>query len=221
MRLVVFDCDGTLVDSQRLIIEAMHRAFAAEGLALPEPQAIRHIVGLALDKAMTRLCDEIDHSTCVRLVDGYKAAFTELRKEPVVRETLFPGAREALDRTEAAGCLLGIATGKSRRGLAATLEHHDLTSYFMTVQTADDAPSKPHPEMLHRAMAEAGAHPQETALIGDTVYDIEMAANAGVAAVGVAWGYHEVGALHAAGAHRVIEDFRALPAALLGKTRSG
>lgn len=219
MRLVVFDCDGTLVDSQHLIIDAMHRAFASEGLAPPEPQAIRHIVGLALDKAIARLSGGLDATMVARLVDGYKAAFTELRQDPGVREALFPGAREALIRIEAAGCVLGIATGKSRRGLIATLERYELTDYFVTVQTADDAPSKPHPEMLYRAMTEAGARPEETTLVGDTVYDIEMATNAGVAALGVAWGYHEVSALHAAGAHRVIEDFRAFPAAVLQPIR--
>jgi len=212
LRLVVFDCDGTLVDSQHAITAAMAEAFLAQGLPQPAAQAVRAVIGLHLNEAVARLHPAGDAVSHRRLVESYRAVFVAARHAGTLVEPLFAGARAAIEALDADGYLLGIATGKSRRGLLATLERHGLSDRFVTVQTADDGPGKPHPDMIERAMAEVGAVPVRTAVVGDTTFDIEMARNAGVKAVGVAWGYHEVGALMAAGAHDILDTFADLPA---------
>jgi phosphoglycolate phosphatase len=217
-RLVVFDCDGTLVDSQHVILDSMRAAFRAEGLQEPSAAAVRRIVGLSLIHAVAALLPGAGRATWEAVAERYKAAFHEARKRPDFREPLFPGARDALHGLEGAGLLLGVATGKSRRGLDAVLDHHGLRPLFVTLQTADDNPSKPHPAMLERAMAETGSRPAETAFVGDTTFDVEMALAAGVRAIGVAWGYHPPGELADAGAERVLDSFTELPPLVLPRT---
>ena len=205
LRLIVFDCDGTLVDSQHGIIACMEMAWRAHGLAAPCPAAVRQVVGLNLDEAIAALAPEVGAELVLRLVDSYKQAFFELRSRPDHHEPLFPGIAEllaALDRPE---ILLGIATGKNMRGLKATLARHDIGRRFVTLQTPDTCRGKPHPEMVLRALAETGADPATTYVIGDTTFDMLMAYNATVAGVGVAWGYHAREALLAAGARQVID----------------
>jgi phosphoglycolate phosphatase len=219
-KLVVFDFDGTLVDSQRSIAQSMARAFEAEGLPAPAPEAVRRVVGLRLEMAAAQLLpDPGDMDTAERVAESYRNAFQALRARGDVHEPLFPGARAALERLDQPQVCLGIATGKGRRGLLSSLERHGLSEFFATLQTADDGPGKPHPEILHRAMAEVGAERAETVLIGDTTYDMEMAANAGVRAVGVGWGYHGSEELTASGAARVIESFDDLLPCLANLTR--
>lgn len=204
LRLVVFDCDGTLVDSQHGIVAAAEAAWRAHGLPAPDPAAVRQVVGLNLDEAIAMLQPEAGVELVTRLVDSYKQAFFELRSRPDHHEPLFPGIAEllaALDRPEV---LLGIATGKNMRGLRATLARHDLAGRFATLQTPDTCRGKPHPEMVERALAETGATTMTTYVIGDTTYDMQMAYNARVAGIGVAWGYHAPEALLAAGARQVI-----------------
>jgi phosphoglycolate phosphatase len=139
--------------------------------------------------------------------EAYKAAFGDLRRDKAHQEPLYPGIRETLHAlAKEQDVLLGIATGKSRRGLSAVLEREGLTDLFITLQTADTHPSKPHPAMLHAAMAEAGADPTRTVMIGDTTFDIGMARDAGARAIGAGWGYHPPEALAAAGAHRIVGD---------------
>jgi phosphoglycolate phosphatase len=151
----------------------------------------------------------------------YREASFSLRQQPGHHEPLYVGAVAALDQLEAAGFLLGIATGKSRRGLDATLGAHGLLERFVTLQTADRARGKPHPEMLHRAMDEVGADVAATLLVGDTTFDMETARNAGVRALGVAWGYHPTEALAKAGAHAVVEDFDSLAPLVAGLIGGG
>ncbi len=206
----MFDCDGTLVDSQYVIIDSMRAAFQKSCLPPPSGEAVKGIVGLSLHEAIGRLHGEGDALLIDDLVAAYKEAFFDLRASKDLHEPLFDRARETLNELTAAGYLLGVATGKSRRGLLATLESHDLAKHFVTLQTADDAPGKPHPGMLEQAMAETGADKGETVLIGDTVFDIEMALNAGVGAFGVSWGYHAADQLHAAGAHSVLDHLSEL-----------
>ena len=206
VRLAVFGCDGTLVDSQHTIIACMEMAFAAAGFAAPTAEAVRRVVGLPLAASVARLDPALAPPECDRVAELYKQAFTDMRRDSGLNEPLFPGVRELLDALVAEGVILGVATGKGRRGLRITLEHHGLIERFTTLQTADDAPGKPHPEMLRRAMAETGADPAATAMIGDTTYDILMALNAGTAAIGVGWGYHPPEELKAAGAHEVAES---------------
>jgi phosphoglycolate phosphatase len=202
-RLVVFDCDGTLVDSQHAIVACMRDAFSVHGCAAPEDAAIRQVIGLSLDEAVARLAAA--GAPAEKVAEAYRQAFFAMRSRPDFHEPLFPGVAAALDALDSAGCLLGVATGKARRGLLATLERHGLCGRFVTLQTADLNPGKPHPAMLLRAMAETGADPDRTVLVGDTSYDMEMARRAGARAVGVAWGYHDRRELEAAGADRIVE----------------
>ncbi|HEX7775326.1 MAG TPA: HAD-IA family hydrolase [Parvibaculum sp.] len=214
-RLVVFDCDGTLVDSQHMIVAAMAHAFAAHGLAELPRAKVLSIVGLSLDEAVFALLPETPEPVRRAVTAAYKDAFFHLRERPELHEPLFPGTRAAIERLAAEGdVLLGIATGKSQRGLRHMLEMHDLGRFFMTLQTADDAPSKPHPMMLERAMADAGTRPAETVLVGDTTYDILMARAAGAHALGVDWGYHAADMLAQAGARKVLSAFSELHPAL-------
>lgn len=209
-RLAVFDCDGTLVDSQATICLAMARGFAARGIAAPGDAATRGIIGLSLPQAMAALhpCgDPIEHDA---LSSAYRAAFFDLRAEGLAEEPLYDGIADAIGALDARGWLLGVATGKSDRGLKHILEHHGLYPKFVTLQTADRHPSKPHPSMLEQAMADAGATPATTAMIGDTSFDMAMAKAAGCAAIGVAWGYHNRQELLDGGADVVAEHPSAL-----------
>jgi phosphoglycolate phosphatase len=204
--LVLFDCDGTLIDSQHDIVEAMNRAFAVVKLTPPQRHEILSIIGLSLPQAMAQLVPDADADFHGHLSEQYKLAFQAMRRENGVAEPLFPGMAQLIATLDDAGWLLGVATGKSDRGLNICLTNHGIIHHFVTLQTADRHPSKPHPAMVHAAMAEAGAIPETTVMIGDTSYDMEMAANAGIRAIGVNWGYHEAEELLAAGAHAVAVD---------------
>lgn len=211
----MFDCDGTLVDSQVNIIRAMGESFARVGLRAPDPHRIRHVVGLSLFETMAILLPDADAAFQTRLADEYRGAYHRLRAEgSLVVEPLFPGVRDGLTELGRRGWALGVATGKSDRGLGMILAHHDITHHFVTLQTADRHPSKPHPAMLELAMAQAGAQPADTVMIGDTGYDMAMAVAAGARAIGVDWGYHAVADLTAAGADVVVGSMPALLAAL-------
>jgi phosphoglycolate phosphatase len=210
IRLIVFDCDGTLVDSQHVIVAAAERAFRAQGLEPPTPAAVHAVIGLSLELAIAAWRPEAGLAERMLLVDAYRTAWRVLRDEDGVREPLFPGALPTLAELDRQGRLLGIATGKSRPGLLSVLDHHRLTPLFISLQTADRHPSKPHPGMLEAAMAETGSAPAETLMVGDTSYDMAMARSAGVGAIGVAWGYHPVSSLVAAGATTILERFEDL-----------
>lgn len=204
-RLAIFDCDGTLVDSQANICVAMEQAFAGARLALPPRAATRRVVGLSLVEAMRELHPAGEDALHLRLADDYKAAFQAQRAAGTVHEPLFDGIGPCIDALEAAGWLLGVATGKSDRGLAFVLEEHAIASRFVTLHTADRHPSKPHPAMIEACMADAGTSAASTAMIGDTSFDMAMAKAAGVVAIGVAWGYHAPDELSVAGADIVVE----------------
>lgn len=215
VRLAVFDCDGTLIDSQVNIIRAMASTFDRHGLVPPDAHATRRVVGLSLVEAMQALLPEAEPALHESMAQDYKFAFQRLRADKSLDpEPLYPGVAEGLAYLEGKGWLLGVATGKSDRGLALALAHHGLTDHFVTLQTADRHPSKPHPAMLRAALSEAGAEPAQAVIIGDTVFDMAMGVNAGVRAIGVDWGYHEPAELIEAGATRVVTDFAALIAAL-------
>jgi phosphoglycolate phosphatase len=216
-RLALFDCDGTLVDSQVNICRAMEECFATSRLDPPPREAIRRIVGLSLVPAIAQLLPEAEAAHHEAMAEDYKRAFFAMRASGALDpEPLFDGVADAIETLHAKGWQLGVATGKSDRGLAHILAHHGLTHRFVTLQTADRRPSKPHPSMIETAMAEAGASPATTAMIGDTSFDILMARAAGAHAVGVAWGYHSRHGLLEAGAHHVVEHAAALPAHLEG-----
>ena len=202
-RLALFDCDGTLVDSGANICAAMAMAFADVGLPPPGDAATRRIIGLSIAEAMRALHPAGTPAHHDALAGAYRRAFTRLRAERRVDEPLFAGIAGVLDTLDAGGWLLGVATGKSDFGLALCLERHGLGRRFVTLQTADRHPSKPDPSMALTALAEAGAAPETSVMIGDTRFDIAMAKAAGMMAVGVAWGYHSADELRAAGADRV------------------
>lgn len=220
-RLVLFDCDGTLVDSQHSILAAMDAAFRAHGLPAPESAAVRHVVGLSLVEAIGRLAPEATAQELLVLAESYKAAFLDLRVAGRYADPLYPGARAALDVLAAAGVVLGIVTGKSRRGLVAALEAHGLVERFHTLHTADDGPGKPHPGMVRRALDANDVAAGSAVVVGDTVYDIQMARAAGVRSIGVAWGYHDPAALAAAGADSLVTTFDAVPATVQALLATG
>lgn len=205
MRLIIFDIDGTLVDSQATIVACTQAGFAAQGLEPPPAGAIRRIIGLSLVPAMETLLGRSDERLATRIAEGYCAAFAAERASLGERELLFPGSRELLAELAQRDFLLGVATGKAMRGLGAVLEQHQLGDLFVTLQTADRHPSKPHPSMILTAMEEVGADAAETMMIGDTSYDMAMAHAAGVTPVGVSWGNHADVELRAAGAVSVLE----------------
>jgi phosphoglycolate phosphatase len=202
-RLAIFDCDGTLVDSQANICLAMEECFVRAGLDAPPRERTRRVVGLSLVEAMRAMAPEGGPDLHLALAEDYKTAFQRLRGRGLVEEPLYEGIADLLDALEAEGWLLAIATGKSDRGLSLCLERHGLAGRFVSLQTADRHPSKPHPSMVEQALADAGAAPERSMMIGDTSYDIMMAKTAGVRAIGVGWGYHEAGELLAAGADYV------------------
>lgn len=213
LRLILFDVDGTLVDSQGSIVAAMGAAFSDMGLVAPDRKDILAIVGLSLDQAMMRLVPDQPQLKRDHLVQAYKDAFHTQRMQTgtAVSSPMYPGAREMLEQLAAVpDTLLGVATGKSQRGLDGLLEGHDLQRMFITRQVADHHPSKPHPSMILTAMSETGVEACDTVMIGDTSFDMDMARAAGVAGVGVSWGYHAVSVLQERTNH-IIDQFDDLP----------
>ncbi len=205
MKLVLFDCDGTLVDSVRLIHEVMARTFVAFGYKRPDVSATKSIIGLTLDIAIARLQGKphVDEEA-VAMTAHYKSIFPEVRDEADMQTPLFDGIKSLIETL--AGheeLLLGAVTGKSRRGLTHILAVNDFAPYFIVSRTADDCPSKPHPAMVTECCDETGMDPHDTIVIGDAVYDMQMAKAAGATAIGVAWGYASVEELLAAGADAI------------------
>lgn len=207
LRLVLFDCDGTLVDSANLIHEVMRRTFVYFGHAEPSLTQTKAIIGLTLDIAIARMQGKthVDDED-LRMTEHYKAIFRQTRQEAGFAEPLFDGIRHVMDRLAPRDdLLLGAVTGKSRRGLAMVSEHHGFDKLFTVSRTADDCPSKPHPAMVTECCDEMGVRPQDTLVIGDAIYDMQMAKAAGAKAIGVAWGYASVTELRTAGADMIAE----------------
>lgn len=211
MKAAIFDCDGTLVDGQASICEAMEQAFSLLRQPVPDRQTVRRVVGLSLPQAMRRLLPDADADLADGLAEAYKLSFRAARSDGRLSEPLYDGVPALLEALSTAGWALGIATGKSDRGLSHCLATHGITERFSSLQTADRHPSKPHPAMLEAALEELTCQPEHAVMIGDTGYDMAMARAAGVRAIGVAWGYHTPAELTATGAEFVAPS----PAALL------
>lgn len=205
LRLVIFDVDGTLLDSQDVIHDAMVRAFREQGLTPPEKAQTLGIIGLSLHDACARLAP-LGYDRVSALAESYKQAFVARRAThgAEAEAPLYPGVRAMLERLASSDVLMGIATGKARRGLVHFLHSHGLERYFQVTQTADDAPSKPHPGMVLNCCAALGVQPCDAVMIGDTSFDMDMARNAGARGIGVAWGYHPAQRLQDCGAVQVL-----------------
>ncbi|MHA7772423.1 HAD-IA family hydrolase [Roseibium sp. M-1] len=215
MYLIVFDVDGTLVDSQDTIMHGLQVGFEAAGLPLPDRQTALSIVGLSLHEAFQTLLAPEFHDKIPLMTETYRQAKVSRRQAGLDRDPLYPGARDAIDRLHGREeVLLGIATGKALRGVKHLLDCHDLHGRFLTIQTADTSPSKPAPDMILRAMAETGVEPERTLMIGDTGFDMQMAKSAGVRALGVSWGYHDPVRLAAGGAEKIIDTYAELDQAV-------
>lgn len=215
LKLALFDCDGTLADSQYAIVAGMRDAFAACSMPAPADSAVRRAIGLSLPRFIATLTPTASEGQRSALVDAYRDAyFTHRSAVGAAPEPLFGGITACLDALTSQGWQLGVATGKSQRGLIRLLDAHGILDRFVTLQTADHHSSKPDPSMALAAMAQALADPAHTVVIGDTGYDMMMARSAGAHALGVAWGYHPATELNAAGAECIAETPAAIPDAL-------
>lgn len=221
LNIVLFDCDGTLVDSQHMIVATMIEAFARMGLPAPDRDGVLGIIGLSLPEAVDKLHPGLDADVIEKTAAAYRTTYTEQQFRLSETAPLYPGVREALDLLAAApDMLLGIVTGKSRRGLDAILATHGLTDMFSVLRTADDGPSKPHPFMVVDAVSALGGDLASTVVVGDTGFDMAMARSAGARALGVSWGYNTVAELEATGAELIAHRFDEVPELalkLLGK----
>lgn len=210
MKLAIFDVDGTLMDSQAMILASLTAAFTAEQLPLPSRPEMLGIVGLSLVKAMSVLRPDDEAPRHERLAEAYKQAFWSYRANKSYPEIPFDGALDLLRRLQARDVLIGIATGKAQRGVRHIIDQFGLEGVFATIQTSDDAPSKPHPGMILQAMAECGAAPQDTVMIGDAVFDIDMAHAADVRAIAVSWGFQPLASLEQAKPYAIVNNFNEL-----------
>ena len=210
LKLAIWDMDGTIVDSRHIIQTAMERAFERLGLEPPAYDDTRKHVGLSLDTVIANLAPDLDSARLSQLAEAYKTSFITQRTEPDFKEPLYDGAVETLARLANEGWVLGVATGKARRGLRAIFDMHPLEQYFDTVWCADDGPGKPHPFMIEQNMSAVGAKAGHTLIIGDAIHDMVMGRAAGVRCKGVSWGFGAADELHEAGAHEVHDSFDTL-----------
>ena len=206
-KLVIFDCDGTLVDSQHRIYDAMCTAFNGMGEENPPHAIVRSVIGLSLMEAMAKVAPEKSEEERNKMIELFKGNYFHMHQTGQLQpEPLYEGIRDVVIALHGAGYQLAVATGKSARGLERVLLAHDMRDYFISLQTADYHPSKPHPSMVYTCLEDAGVTPEQAVVIGDTEYDMEMARAAGVAALGVDWGYHSPEEMMNAGAKKVLMD---------------
>lgn len=211
LKFAVFDVDGTLIDSAASIVSGVQACWSACGFPDPDPAAVRRTIGLPWEHGVRMLLPGCGEAEFAAIRGYYEDVASGRRTRPPLTEVLFPGTLEALEEIAAAGALLGIVTSRNSRRLAQLLETHGLHDHFVCVKTVDHGPGKPDPYLLRQAMSDVGADRERTVMIGDTTYDIQMAANAGTTGVGVAWGVHEPAELRAAGASHIVEAFHELP----------
>jgi phosphoglycolate phosphatase len=214
----IFDLDGTLVDSRAVIAEAMDRAFASVGLPKPGYQRTRAMVGMSLRAGIAYIAPGHDDPTIDALTDAYRQSFMAIRAErpPRWTEPLYAGALTLVDRLRAEGWKIGMATGKSVRGIDHILDGHGIRDRFAAIACSDHGPGKPDPFMVHRNLELLGAEPAHAVVIGDTTHDILMARAAGVAVVGVTWGFHTHDEIAGAAPSHITADFAGLSAWLDG-----
>ncbi len=214
LQLVIFDYDGTLVDSHAGFHRAFAAAFVAIGETPPHEDETRSLVGLPLREAVGRFVTSPDKQTLSEFSRAMRAAREFMRSSNEPPDVLIPGTRAVLETLEEAGVLMAIATNKSRKGLKHSMTFHDIARFFVATRTADDSQAKPNPAMVEELLGQTGAEPYNTVVVGDTATDMEMARNAGVPGIGVVWGYHDADTLLENGAMAVIDRYADLAQAL-------
>jgi phosphoglycolate phosphatase len=210
LRLVIWDVDGTLVNSRASILFAMRAAFEACQVDYPGDASALSTVGLSTNVLFARLAPHADPITWRALRDAYRDAYFQRRAHLGARDMapFYDGAAEVLEALKAQDwTLMAVATGKSRRGLNAMIEAYGLEAHFQSTQTADEHPSKPNPSMILSALTDTGVSPSRSVIIGDTSFDMEMGQAAGVKTIGVTWGYHAVETLDA---DAIVSDMHAV-----------
>jgi len=205
VKLVIFDFDGTLVDSRPLILESHRIVFAEYRLPAPPPGQILSLVGKSLDVILTELAGP--EAPILDMVRAHDLLLPRLRADPSFAEQPFDGAGRLLHQLSTTDdTVLGLATGHRTDTVGPALQALGWSSFFKTIQAADTAPSKPHPAMLLQALAATNVPAEDAIFVGDTVFDMQMAKAAGLRSVGVSWGYHQAERLTEAGAHRVVHS---------------
>jgi len=202
--LIIFDWDGTLMDSERKIVRCFRKATADVGIAYPGDAAVRNIIGLGLKESLDVLLPQAGEGMRQQVVERYRVHFLELDETEM---PLFGGVEQGLDELARAGYALAIATGKARRGLDRVLRDTGLAGRFMATRCADESRSKPDPLMVHDILAQTGHRADRAIVVGDTVYDMQMARNAGADALAVCYGVHDAPRLHAEGPLDCVADF--------------
>jgi phosphoglycolate phosphatase len=210
LKLVVWDVDGTLVDSRQSIFDTSVAVYGRLSLPIPTYDQVRQIVGLGLREAFEVLSPELPAAEIERVTQTFREEFQTLRRDPGFIEPLYDGAAETLDRLRAEGWKIAMATGKSRAGVETVLRLHGWADLFDSTHCADDGPGKPHPAMLLEAMKALRVPPERTIMVGDTAHDMRMARAASVYAQGVTWGFHTASEIREGGADHVAEDFATL-----------
>ncbi len=206
MKLVVFDLDGTLIDTVSLFIASISCALDKMGQPVPDEKTLRSISGLGMQAGIGRIAPDLGKDEFDELIRRYREE-SLARASKSRQEELFPGAREVLQNLqEREDFLMAVATGKALDSTERILKHHDIKGLFTSIHTPDTNIAKPHPDMIASAMEIVDADPERTVMIGDTTHDMKMAVAAGVRALGVSWGYHEPDELKGAGADMVIDE---------------
>ena len=205
--LIVFDWDGTVMDSEHRIVTCMQRAGADTLSSIPTDAEVREIIGLGMQEAVARLWPEANDDDVQKIIEAYRVHWLG---DQIPDSELFEGASETIEALTDRGYLLAVATGKSRRGLDRVLDESGLGRYFHMTRCADEAHSKPHPQMLQDILTDLNTEPNKAIVVGDTEYDIQMAANAKVDAVGVSYGAHDQQRLIACGAKTILHSLTEL-----------
>ena len=207
MRLIIFDADGTMVNSRAIILAGFRKVFSEFGFPEPGDQDILSTIGLSLDLVFSELLDRPVDDEIRRMSLRYKENFIALHADPAMHSPLYAGIDETIRKlAEIDSNLIGVATGKSRRGLDRMISQFGYEQHIVVSRTADDCPSKPHPAMILECCHATGCDPADTMMVGDSSYDMIMANEAGARALGVSWGYQPVESLTQSGAHAIVDD---------------
>ena len=186
-QLVIFDWDGTIMDSAHKIANCIKASAREVGVDEPTDEAAKSIIGLGLTEAMTVLFPALSTDKVAQIVEAYRYQFVTA---DATQQVLFAGVEQGLQTLSDTGALLAVATGKSRAGLDRVFAELDINRHFVASRCADETRSKPHPQMLHELLEFTALEPQQCIMVGDTTYDMDMAANAGMHALGVGYGVH-------------------------------